>query len=151
MLSECPPFGNVAIVADNDRMYHRIARVGQPGCVPPRMSAVAQIRPASDGSWSIFERNELRAHYPPDTVRLSVLWKAEAIFTGQRYTREGSLSPERIIATLQSDLRHKGVVAELPSDPLNDIEWVTLVYQTYTRAAKAAAPPATASGRESSV
>jgi hypothetical protein len=30
MASEVSPFGNVAIVADNDRMYHRIGRIGDP-------------------------------------------------------------------------------------------------------------------------
>lgn len=30
MLSEQAPFRNVAIMADNDRLYHRIGRVGAP-------------------------------------------------------------------------------------------------------------------------
>jgi hypothetical protein len=28
MLSEQPPFGNVALISDNDQLYHRIGPVG---------------------------------------------------------------------------------------------------------------------------
>src|SRR5713101_161896 len=35
MLSEQPPFGNVALMADNDRMYHRIGPVGDPNAEVP--------------------------------------------------------------------------------------------------------------------
>jgi hypothetical protein len=35
MRSEYPPFTNSALVADNNRMYHRIGWVGDPAAVPP--------------------------------------------------------------------------------------------------------------------
>jgi hypothetical protein len=41
MRSEQPPFGNLALIADNDRMYHRIGRIGDPHAELPRMSASA--------------------------------------------------------------------------------------------------------------
>jgi hypothetical protein len=64
MLSERAPFGNVAVMADNDRMYHRIGPIGDPDAVPPRISASAQIQPAGDGNWAIVESGEVRATYP---------------------------------------------------------------------------------------
>jgi hypothetical protein len=77
MLSECAPFGNVAVMADNDRMYHRIGPIGNPDAIPPCISASAQIQPAGDGTWEIVENGELRATYPDRAVRLSLVWKAE--------------------------------------------------------------------------
>jgi hypothetical protein len=104
------------------------------------MGAAAEIRPGSDGRWSIFENGELRAYYPPGAVRLSVVWKAEVLLDEQRVGSAGSLSPERIIEIIQSDLHRKGVAMDLPTDPLNNTEWGALAYRTYTPAARAAAP-----------
>jgi hypothetical protein len=73
MLSERAPFGNVAVMADNDRMYHRIGPIGDPDTVPPRISASAQIQPAGDGSWAIVENGDVRAIYPDRAVRLSLV------------------------------------------------------------------------------
>lgn len=142
MLSERSPFGNVAIISDNDRMYHRIGRVGESGAVLPHMSAAAEIRPGSDGHWSIFENGEQRACYPPDAVRLSVLWKAEVLLDDPHVTGASRLTPERIIEIIQSDLHRKGVAMTLPTDPLTNTEWIARVCRAYTRAAKAAPPEA---------
>jgi hypothetical protein len=43
MIAEQPPFRNVAIMADNDVMYHRIGRVGAPNAPLPRMTAAAEL------------------------------------------------------------------------------------------------------------
>jgi hypothetical protein len=142
MLSERSPFGNVAIIGDNDRMYHRIGSVGESGAVLPRMSAAAEIRPRSDGHWSIVENGEERACYAPGAVRLSVLWKAEVLLDDRRVGRAGSLSPERVVEIIQSDLHRRGVAMTLPADPLADTEWIALSYRTYTCAARAASPKA---------
>jgi hypothetical protein len=45
MCTEGPPFRNAALMADNDRMYHRIGRVGAPDAQMPRMTSSAEIRP----------------------------------------------------------------------------------------------------------
>ena len=43
MRSEHPPFINAALVADNNRMYHRIGPIGDPAVPPPALSAAARI------------------------------------------------------------------------------------------------------------
>ena len=140
MLSERSPFGNVAIIGSNDRMYHRIGRVGEPSAVPPQISAVAEIRPESSGHWSIFENAERRACYPPGAVRLSVLWKADVHYDDQRVASAGSLSPERIVKVIQGDLCRKGVAVALPTDPLTNSDWIALANRTYTHTNTAIAP-----------
>jgi len=53
MLTERPPFRNVAVMADNDRMYHCIGRVGEPNANVPRITGAAEIRPVVGGAWAI--------------------------------------------------------------------------------------------------
>ncbi len=69
MLSEQPPFGNVALIADSDRMYHQIGAIGDPNAELPRMSASAYIQPDGDGNWAILDNGEVRAAYPSHAVR----------------------------------------------------------------------------------
>jgi hypothetical protein len=77
MLTEQPPFRNVAIMADNDRMYHRIGRVGRPNASLPQMTAAAELRAVGGDRWAIVENGEVRATYPCNAVRLSLVWKAD--------------------------------------------------------------------------
>ncbi|HLW69425.1 MAG TPA: hypothetical protein VKS22_02265 [Candidatus Binataceae bacterium] len=75
MRTECPPFRNVALMSDNDQIYHRIGHVGAPDARPPRMTSAAEIH-WSGGAWEIVENGETRATYPPTAIRLSLVWKA---------------------------------------------------------------------------
>jgi hypothetical protein len=53
MRSEHPPFSNSALVADNNRMYHRIGQTGDPAAEVPTISAAAQISYHGDEGWII--------------------------------------------------------------------------------------------------
>jgi hypothetical protein len=130
MLSERPPFGNVSIIADNDRMYHRIGAVGNPNAPLPRMSAAAYIQPAAGGDWAIVENGEVRATYPSRAIRLTVLWKAEV--RDMEWERD-HLSLDRIMEIFTEDLRRRSVDFEMPSDPLADTSWILLLQRTYAR------------------
>jgi hypothetical protein len=126
--SEQPPFGNVALVADNDRMYHRIGAIGDPDAELPRMSAAAHIQPDGDGCWSILENGEVRATYPSHAIRLSVVWKAAV---QDRASSIDNLTLDRIMAILTADLRHRRVDFQTPSDPSADPAWLLLLQQIY--------------------
>ena len=76
MQAEKPPFRNIAIMADNDRMYHRIGRVGAQNAPLPQMTAAAELRAVGDDTWAIVENGEVQATYPFNAVRLSLVWKA---------------------------------------------------------------------------
>jgi hypothetical protein len=59
MSAERPPFGNIAIMADNDQIYHRIGRVGEPDAQLPHITSAAEIRPVGRGalrSWRTAKR-----------------------------------------------------------------------------------------------
>ncbi len=128
MRSEGPPFGNVALCADTDRMYHRVGAIGQPDGALPRMSAVAQIQPDGHGNWSILENGEVRATYPSHAIRFSILWKAGI---GVEESNSEDLTLDRIIAIFATDLRRRHVDFQVPSDPVTDTPWILLLQQIY--------------------
>jgi len=128
MRSEYPPFGNVALCADTDRMYHRIGAVGDPAAASPRISVAAQIQSDGDGNWSILENGEVRATYPSHAIRFSILWKAAI---GERASDVDNLTLDRIMGIFAEDLRRRNVDLRMPSDPLTDTTWILLLQRTY--------------------
>jgi len=128
MLSEQPPFGNVALVSDNDQLYHRVAAIGDPVAKFPRISAESQIQPDGHGNWVILENGKVRATYPGHAIRLSVLWKAEV---RARRRSTDNLTLDRIMAIFTADLRHRGIDFHVPSDPLADSSWILLLQRIY--------------------
>ena len=132
MLSEQPPFGNVALISDNDQLYHRVAAIGDPVAKLPRISAEAQIQPDGYGNWVILDDGGVRRAYLGHAIRLSVLWKAEV---RDRRSNGDNLTLDRIMAIFAADLCHRGIDVQVPSDPLADITWVLLLQRIY-------APPA---------
>jgi hypothetical protein len=127
MFIERPPFGNVAIMADNDRIYHRIGRVGEPDAKLPRITPAAKIRPVGRRDWEIVENGETRARYPSSAIRLSVLWKA---------IRESEMNSElitldRVMSILIADLHRRSIDFRIPADPLSDSEWMALLDTIY--------------------
>jgi hypothetical protein len=137
MRSEQPPFGNVALISDNDQLYHRIGAIGDPGAELPQMSASATIQPDGKGNWTILENGEARATYPSPAVRLSVLWKAEI---RERESEPDNLTLDRTMAMFMADLRHRGIDFRIPSDPLADTAWILLLQRIY-------APPTATQGK----
>jgi hypothetical protein len=127
MRAERPPFWNVALLTDNDRMYHRIGRVGEPQARLPRMTAAAEIRPVGDGHWAIVEQDEIRATYPSHMIRLSLVWKANL----EPETRVAALTLDRVMSIFVTDLRQRGSDFGLPANPLSDQEWSALLEHVY--------------------
>ena len=135
MRSEQPPFGNVALCADTDRIYHRIGHIGDPDPVLPHMSAAAQIQPDGNGNWIILENGEIRATYPTNAVRFSILWKAAI---GEPASNDDNLTLDRIMAIFTADLRRLAVDFQVPSDPLADDRWILLLQRIYAGATDSA-------------
>ena len=128
MLSEQPPFRNVALMADNDQTYHRIGPIGDPNAESPRISPAAHIQPDGKGNWAILENGEVRATYPSHAIRLSVVWKAAV---RDRELSTDDLTLDRIMAIFTADLRRRSVHFQVPSSPLGDSAWILLLQRTY--------------------
>jgi hypothetical protein len=133
MSTEKPPFANVAIVADNDRMFHRIGEVGALGAARPVIGPTAQIRAPDRGDWAIVDNGRTVATYRAGEVRLSVLWKAEvfADHEAEKKAISDRLSLDRVMEILTNDLRRRGIEYVEPSDPLKSDAWVETLRRTY--------------------
>jgi hypothetical protein len=71
------PFGNVAVMGDNDYMYHQVQASGN----PDRYAEAEKCGPKSEayfskGRWEIVEDGEVRTHYHASEIRISLLWRA---------------------------------------------------------------------------
>lgn len=77
MRSGWPPFTNSALVADNNRMYHRIGWIGDLTAAPPALSTAAQIGHNGDGGWTITDTGRTPVRYDDHDIRASILWKAQ--------------------------------------------------------------------------
>jgi len=146
LLSEQPPFGNVALISDNEQLYHRIGPIGDGNVELPHMSASAEIQPDGEGNWTILENGEVRATYPSHAIRVSVLWKASV---RNRELSVDELTLDQIMAIFIADLRNRSVDFQIPSDPLTDTAWILLLQRIYADLIASGTPQGIVKSRES--
>jgi hypothetical protein len=139
MRSEYPPFVNSALVADNNRMYHRIGCIGDPAAAPVAFSSAAQIRYHSDGGWIVSDSGKSPVRYDDRDIRISILWKAQ-LRSGPERRAPAPLTSEVITAILSADLNRRGARTAGLVPALNDQDWLDLVHSTYYVPVSAATP-----------
>src|SRR6516165_3909982 len=127
ILTEQSPFRNVAIMADNDRLYHRIGRVGVPNAPLPSMTDAAELRAVGGDTWAIVENGEVRATYPFEAVRLSLVWKANL----EADANSESLNLDRAMSVFNADLRKRNIDFRVPGAPLFDKTWIATLASVY--------------------
>ena len=131
MCTERPPFSNVALVADNDRMYHRIGWIGDPALSPPDLSPSAEIDHLREGGWIITDGDRARVRYDDKDVRISIVWKAQVQLDPVNAEAATPLTPEVILEIISSDLAARGVRVPEEVTSLSDQGWLDLVHSTY--------------------
>jgi hypothetical protein len=129
MRQESPPFSNTALVADNDRIYHRIGRVGLPSDSPAVYPVTSCIVHDDADRWSIVDGDRELARYPDQQIRLSILWKAQVDPAGANDVPP--LEPALVASMLSNDLGARGVDVSIPVSPLDDHSWISLVHEVY--------------------
>ena len=145
MQSERAPLTNRALVADNDRMYHRFGWVGDPSPKIPAISADAEIRHEAGAGWVISDAGREVQRYSDEQVRISILWKGGIRHAAGVEADDNipPLTPERVLQIFQADLKLRGVGTPgrmsslsdqtLLSDKalLSDEAWLDLVHSVY--------------------
>lgn len=132
MLSELPPFTNRALVADNDRMYHRIGWIGDPTPAIPAITRDSQIQHVTGGKWVITDGGRTVQTYPDEQIRISILWKGRVRpAAGHGDHQESPLTFDHIVQVFMRDLHSRGIEAPTPASPLSDQGWLDLVHSTY--------------------
>jgi hypothetical protein len=116
------PFGNVALVADNDLMPHRVGAIGA----------------ADDGAWTITGRGTGAQRVEDGDVRVSILWKALTFVDAADARRfddhEDDLDVATIVRVLRDDLQARGIELGEPTDPFTDPDWSRALTRTYITA-----------------
>jgi len=134
-----PPYGNVAVLSDNERTYHGVAPVGDEGDALieglTRDSSLHRV----EGGWQMRNGDEV-VHTATDAdVRITVSWKAEVYDDADELARceehADDLSLDRVVDTFLADLRERGVDVRVPDDPHHDEAWVEAIGGTYSRRA----------------
>ncbi len=121
-----PPFGNTALLGDNNRMYHRIGRIGDPHTALPVLSAAAEITYTGDDGWEVRDAGRLVIRYADKDIRISILWKARV--ESDTSQEVPPLTAERIVAIFAADLDGD---APAHAAALNDPAWLSRVHARY--------------------
>jgi hypothetical protein len=134
------PFRNVALVADNDLMPHRVAAIGDADDFASRVKVPNDaVLAASDyGAWTITGGRTGAQRVEDDEVRVSILWKALTFVDAADARRfddhEGDLDAAAIVRILRDDLTARGIDVDEPSDPFTDPGWSQVLTRTYIAA-----------------
>jgi hypothetical protein len=131
------PFGNVALVADNDLMPHRVGPIGDHRSFAARVRVTqhSTIRCTERNDWEITNPDGPPQTVPGADVRVSILWKA-LTFRDARAARvyddhEDDLDLTTIVDILRADLAERGRPTPEPSDPYTDPEWSRALTSVY--------------------
>ena len=131
MCSERPPFDNVALVADNDRMYHRIGWIGEQAASAPAFAVSAEIDHIDGGGWAISDTGQQLAHYSDAEIRISVLWKGR-VAQGAEVDRSADvLTPDLVAKLFAADLDIRGVEHSVSATLLSDDTWIDRLHAIY--------------------
>ena len=129
------PYGNVAVVADNERTYHGVAPVGEGSERLVQGLTRESLLHRVDGGWEMRDGERLIAHAVDDEVRITVSWKGEIYADEADRARvedhSDDLDLDRAVDMLVADLRERGVSVDRPTDPHHDEAWVAAVTDTY--------------------
>src|SRR5262249_50113740 len=124
------PFDNVALVADNDRIYHRIGSIGDPSRAPEGLTSNAEILATND-AWHIHDGASSPPTHTVDEIRISILWKARVTAPDAPANGHDALDARTIVAVFDEDLRQRGVDIGRPSDPASDERWIQRLHAIY--------------------
>jgi hypothetical protein len=132
MRSKGPPFTNQALVADNDRMYHRIGWIGEPSPILPPITPSSQIEHVAGRGWVVADSGREVQSYSDEQVRISILWKGMVKSPrNARDKEEPPLSYGRIVEIFTNDLKVRRIHVPALASPLSGQAWLDLVHAAY--------------------
>ena len=131
------PFGNTALVADNDLMSHRVRRIGDANSFNRTvvLTPSSTIHAVGGAQWEIRDGQSVLTVLSNEDVRVSLLWKAMT-FADERAARvydnhDDDLTLTGIVSMFCADLVRRGLCSPEPTDPLRDPEWAKALAGAY--------------------
>ena len=141
---------NTALVGDNHGMFHQVGPVGPFDGEAHLITARAELAPVADGSgdWAVTDRGTSQYRGPLDTIRVSVLWKADVYRTEAEraaHTRT-TLSLDDVADRFADDLAARGLELRLDLARLDDPQLRAAFAVAYPEAVPVDAIPSGAGG-----
>ncbi|MGI9602123.1 MAG: hypothetical protein ACR2QE_09575 [Acidimicrobiales bacterium] len=134
--TETSPYDNVAVMGDNDRMFHRVGAVGHKDDFQGSVTLDSELRWDGEAStWTVVDGDDVLHTYPAEQVRVSISWKAD-VFADAAAAQvvdehADDLALETVVDRLLADLRARGVEVADPSDPLTDEAFIDACTDAY--------------------
>jgi hypothetical protein len=132
------PMWNRAVMVENEMMFHR-AEANGPAAdrMPKGLSFESLFAPDPDvaDGWQITTDGIAIQKVPAQEMRLMVHWGAEIFldYAELKATMEHTddLTHDQVYDTFIKDLRARGHVFEVPSDPIHDTDFIKLLTKVY--------------------
>lgn len=111
---------NTAICGDNHYMYHQVGPIGPFDQGTLRVTPVAELAPATDGSddWVVTDHGEEVFRAKLEDIRVSILTKCDVYDSEEAFHRlwKDTLSMEQVVEIFNDDLKQKGEQFRLSLD-----------------------------------
>jgi hypothetical protein len=127
---------NIAMVSDNEHMFHRVQAIGNPEeYLPQGVTDLNMLLWKTSGGWEIRGTHGGDFAYSDSQIRTSLLWKAyvfeDAAAERAFDTHDNDLTPEMIVDIFSADLTRRGVPFRRPDDYFSDHQWLALLAHEY--------------------
>jgi hypothetical protein len=132
------PMWNKGVLVQNEMMYHRVEPCGPVERRHPEGLAFNSLfgaDPSVPDGWQITTDNKVIQRVPSEEVRFLVHWSADVYEDyaelKQNMDHTDDLTHDQVFDTFIKDLRSRGLKFDVPSDPLNDVDFINLLSGTY--------------------
>jgi len=141
------PMWGRAVVVENEMMYHTAQSNGPPALRrPPGLAFNSQLAAAPGGDdWRIMTGDHLVQEIPAAEMRFLIHWGADIFMDYEELKvsldHTDDITHEQVFDILIKDLRARGLSFAIPSDPLTDRDFISLLVRTYDPGLPSIFPP----------
>ena len=142
------PMWGRAVVVENEMMYHTAEASGPVPMRKPKgltIDSMIAPDPESEKAWRIVSAGQTIQRIPADEMRFLVHWGADIFMDFQELKttldHSDDIGHERVFDMFIADLRSRGAIFEVPSEPMTDRAFIQLLTRTYDPGVPAIIPP----------
>lgn len=142
------PMWSRAVVVENEMMYHTAEATGPANLRWPEglnIKSKMAADPNDPTGWLIKNDDQVIQSFPAEEFRFLLHWGCDIYIDYADLKRSldhtDDITQERVFDTLIADMRARGMTFEIPSDPLTDENFITLLTRTYDPGKPAIFPP----------
>lgn len=132
------PMWGRAVVAENEMMFHHAQATGPVAMRHPDgldISSVIGVDPTVKDGWQIDTFGKVTQQIPADEMRLLVHWGARVFMDMKElkiaFDHTDDITHDKALNMLVDDLGKRKVAFEMPTDPMNDRAFISLLSQVY--------------------